>query len=30
MSSVIPGSTVVAPVADKAETTEETTEELVH
>ena len=30
MSSVIPGSTVVEPVADKAETTEETTEELVH
>lgn len=30
MSSVIPGSTIVEPVADKAETKEETTEELVH
>ena len=31
MSSAIPGSTVVEPVADKAETKDaETTEELVH
>ena len=30
MSSVIPGSTIVEPVVDKAETKAETTEELVH
>ena len=30
MSSVIPGSTVAEPVADKTEAKDETTEELVH
>ena len=30
MSSAIPGSTVAEPVADKTETKDETTEELVH